>query len=101
MITLLIFLAVLGVLVLAHEFGHFYTAKRAGVTVEEFGVCFPPRLGGVWRDASGKYHFVWGNKELPNTNKKTVSANGHFLPVLPASNRLREWGYGRCAFSAE
>ncbi len=42
--TVLIFFIVLSVLVLAHEWGHFITAKRAGAKVEEFGFGFPPRL---------------------------------------------------------
>jgi regulator of sigma E protease len=42
--TILIFLIVLSVLVLVHEWGHFVTAKRAGAKVEEFGFGFPPRL---------------------------------------------------------
>ncbi len=43
-LTILTFLALLLVLVLAHEAGHFFAAKRAGVAVEEFGFGFPPRL---------------------------------------------------------
>lgn len=39
--TLLIFLLVLSVLVLVHEFGHFIVAKRGGVKVEEFGLGLP------------------------------------------------------------
>jgi len=31
-------------LVVVHEWGHFITARRSGVVVEEFGVGFPPRL---------------------------------------------------------
>lgn len=31
-------------LVVVHEFGHFITARRNGVDVEEFGIFFPPRL---------------------------------------------------------
>lgn len=42
--TILIFLIVLSVLVLAHEWGHFITAKRAGAKVEEFGFGFPPKV---------------------------------------------------------
>jgi regulator of sigma E protease len=38
------FLVVLGVLVLAHEFGHFIAAKASGVKVEEFSIGFPPRI---------------------------------------------------------
>ena len=49
MITLIIFIIVLSVLVLVHEFGHFIMAKRAGMKVEEFGFGFPPRAFGVKR----------------------------------------------------
>lgn len=43
---LIIFLIVLSILVIVHEFGHFIMAKRAGVLVEEFGFGLPPRLFG-------------------------------------------------------
>lgn len=43
-LTVILFLVLLSVLVLVHEFGHFIAAKRAGVGVEEFGIGFPPRL---------------------------------------------------------
>ena len=39
-IGLILFLS----LVVVHEFGHFIMARRGGVTVEEFGIGFPPRL---------------------------------------------------------
>ncbi|MBI2405782.1 site-2 protease family protein [Candidatus Microgenomates bacterium] len=42
--TLLIFLLILSILVLVHEFGHFIVAKLSGVKVEEFGIGFPPRI---------------------------------------------------------
>ncbi|MDO8581900.1 MAG: RIP metalloprotease RseP [bacterium] len=48
--TVLIFLIVFSVLVFVHEFGHFITAKKQGITVEEFGFGFPPRLlSKIWR----------------------------------------------------
>jgi regulator of sigma E protease len=43
-ITIIAFFAILGVLVLAHELGHFLTARASGVRVEEFGLGYPPRL---------------------------------------------------------
>ena len=49
LITIVAFLAVLVVLILAHELGHFATAKAFGVKVEEFGLGFPPRLFSVKR----------------------------------------------------
>jgi regulator of sigma E protease len=42
----LLFVVILVGLVLAHEFGHFLTAKAFGVKVLEFGVGFPPRAFG-------------------------------------------------------
>ncbi len=45
--TLIIFLAILAVLILVHESGHFIAAKKSGLTVEEFGFGFPPRLFGI------------------------------------------------------
>lgn len=42
--TIIVFLIVLSVLVLAHEWGHFITAKRSGAKVEEFGFGFPPKI---------------------------------------------------------
>lgn len=47
MITFLIFIAVIGVLVLVHEWGHFIMARRSGMRVDEFGFGFPPRLFGI------------------------------------------------------
>jgi regulator of sigma E protease len=56
--TVLAFIAVLVVLVLVHELGHFVAAKLAGITVEEFGIGFPPRIGSVmWRDT--RYSLNW------------------------------------------
>lgn len=43
-IAVLIFIAVLLVVVIAHELGHFFAAKAAGVKVLEFAIGFPPRL---------------------------------------------------------
>jgi regulator of sigma E protease len=56
--TVLAFVAVLVVLVLVHELGHFIVAKRAGITVQEFGVGFPPRIGSVvWHGT--RYSLNW------------------------------------------
>jgi len=42
--NIIIFLIILLVLVLVHEFGHFFAAKKFGIRVDEFGFGFPPRL---------------------------------------------------------
>lgn len=46
-LTIIIFVLVLGVFIFVHELGHFITAKRAGVKVEEFGFGLPPRIFGI------------------------------------------------------
>ncbi len=51
---ILIGLFMLVFLVTAHEFGHFLMARRNGVEVEEFGICFPPRAI-AWRKVDGKW----------------------------------------------
>ncbi|MEK7578165.1 MAG: RIP metalloprotease RseP [Patescibacteria group bacterium] len=49
MTTLIIFILVLGILILTHEWGHFIAARRSGLTVEEFGFGFPPRIFSIKR----------------------------------------------------
>lgn len=62
MLTLLAFIIILGILVLAHELGHFLTARIFGARVHEFGFGFPPRVVGVYRDANNKRKIIWGKK---------------------------------------
>ena len=45
-IQIIQFFLVLSVLILVHEAGHFFVAKKAGVKVEEFGFGIPPRIWG-------------------------------------------------------
>ena len=50
-ITVILFLVLLSVLVLAHEWGHYFTASKFKMKVEEFGLGYPPRI------------FSWKNKK--------------------------------------
>ncbi len=46
----LLIVPILAVLVIVHEFGHFFAARFFGVAVEEFGLGLPPRIiGRRWR----------------------------------------------------
>ena len=54
MTTILIFLAVLFVLILVHEWGHFIVAKLTGMRVDEFAIGFPPRLFS-WKRGETEY----------------------------------------------
>ncbi len=56
---LLAAIPVFGICVLVHEFGHFITAKWAGIRVEEFGLGFPPRLVGFRKRDSGGWEVIW------------------------------------------
>ena len=40
---ILVFILILSILILVHEFGHFITAKLLGMKVEEFGIGYPPK----------------------------------------------------------
>lgn len=44
MVTLVFVIIAISLLVLVHEWGHFYFARILGVRVEEFGFGFPPKL---------------------------------------------------------
>ena len=58
-------LLVLMILVTLHELGHFIAARRNGVRVLEFGICFPPRAVAWMKDPKTK---KW--KKIPRKDWK-------------------------------
>lgn len=64
LLTIIIFVLVLSILVFAHELGHFYTARRFGVRAEEFGLGFPPRVIGWYKNRSGRWRQVVGGRSV-------------------------------------
>lgn len=72
MASLLYFLAVLAILVVSHEFGHFIFAKKTGMGVHEFGFGFPPRFLGIQfkKGDRKKWRLVWGNRDLDETDEE-------------------------------
>jgi regulator of sigma E protease len=58
-ITVVLFLAILGILVVIHELGHFVTARLAGVRVLEFGLGFPPRARVLRSKGETLYTLNW------------------------------------------
>ncbi|MBA4336632.1 RIP metalloprotease RseP [bacterium] len=57
-ISAVAFVVVFSVIILVHEFGHFWTAKKVGIKVEEFGIGLPPRIWG--KKIKGTiYSFNW------------------------------------------
>lgn len=52
--TILLFIIVLLVTVLVHEWGHFIAARKSGMKVEEFGFGIPPKLWS-WKKGETEY----------------------------------------------
>ncbi len=50
---------ILAVLILVHEFGHFFAARAVGAKVEEFGIGIPPRMKGwVYKDVLWSLNWI-------------------------------------------
>lgn len=90
-ITLLIFIVVLGLLVFVHEFGHFISAKKMGAKVDEFGFGFPPRMAGVYKD--GK-KWKWVFRKTPKIDQTIYSVNwiplGGFVKIKGEEGEHKE-----------
>jgi regulator of sigma E protease len=57
-ITILVFVLILSLLVLIHEGGHFFMARKMGIKVEEFGFGFPPKMFSIKRGET-EYSINW------------------------------------------
>jgi len=58
-LAVLSFFVVIGPLIFFHEMGHFLAARRFGVTVEEFGIGYPPRMLTLFERKGTKYTLNW------------------------------------------
>jgi regulator of sigma E protease len=58
-VTVLVFILILGGLVIIHELGHFVTARLARVRVLEFGIGFPPRAKVLASGGETLYTLNW------------------------------------------
>ncbi len=96
---LLAAIPVFGLCVLVHEFGHFITAKWAGIRVDEFGIGFPPRLVGFRKRDSGGWEVIFclsvvsyvclGRMEMSTTQTATMTHKA--LLQNPRANALLSW----------
>jgi regulator of sigma E protease len=60
LITAVAFILIFSVLILVHEWGHFFFARKAGIKVEEFGIGLPPRAKKLFKDKKGTiYSLNW------------------------------------------
>jgi len=57
-IAIISFIVILGLLIFVHELGHFVTAKKSGVKVDEFGFGYPPRIWG-FKKGETLYSINW------------------------------------------
>ncbi|MCX8004638.1 MAG: RIP metalloprotease RseP, partial [Burkholderiaceae bacterium] len=62
MLTVVAFLVALGILIVIHEFGHYYVARRCGVKVLRFSVGFGRPL---WRTVAGADRTEWVIGAIP------------------------------------
>lgn len=101
--TILATLAIIVVLVLVHELGHFVAAKLCGITVQEFGIGFPPRIAStIWRGT--RYSVNWiplggfvkmlgedGEGEAERMREQGLSASAVDRAMAGAFNRKPIW----------
>lgn len=84
--TIIIFVLTLSLLVVVHEWGHFFAARRCGVRVHEFALGFPPRISAIRKKASGKGWQVLG-REVPDF--ETHPSTTYSLNALPLGGFVR------------
>ena len=80
LVTLIVFVAILALLVLAHEAGHFVAARKNGIKVDEFGFGLPPRIFGAHVSRNG-WKWIWGGRELTDAEKQ--SGTVYSLNLIP------------------
>ncbi|NQU77321.1 RIP metalloprotease RseP [Candidatus Falkowbacteria bacterium] len=98
LITIIVFVAVLGLLVFVHELGHFFASRKFGVKAEEFGFGLPPRIFGYVK-IDGKWKFVKGKDKNEQGEKRQYqntiwSLNwipvGGFVEIKGQDGQIRE-----------
>ncbi len=57
--SIILFVVILAVLIVVHEFGHFLVAKLFGIRVDEFGVGYPPKALTLFTWMGTKFTLNW------------------------------------------
>lgn len=70
-LTIVIFIIVLSAIVFVHEAGHFFTSRLFGVKAEEFGLGFPPRAIGTYKNKKGKRIWIFNNRSVESLESST------------------------------
>ena len=76
--NIIIFVIILLVLVVSHEFGHFIVAKKSGIRVDEFSFGFPPK--------------IWGKK---------IGETTYNINALPLGGYVKIYGQGSDDFPGQ
>ena len=111
MFTVIIFIIILGVLIFVHELGHFLVARRNGITAEEFGFGFPPRIIGIqtWRVKELRKIAEEEKKEIKIQDivseegeviKETITDEKKEIDVVSSKRKWR-WVWGKQSVSEE
>lgn len=96
MTGILVFIAVLGVLVAFHEFGHFIAAKACNVYVDRFSVGMPPRIFGIKIGETdycigalplGGFVKMAGQEDAPLDDEQREKEYGHVPPERWFNNK--------------
>lgn len=94
-LTIVVGIVALSVLIIVHELGHFFAAKATGISVEEFGIGFPPRAyGRKWRGTIYSINWIpFGgfNKiagEVDPTVPKGLASRGYGIRLLVLSGGI-------------
>lgn len=119
LIPIIEFVLMLSFLVIIHELGHFITARRFKIKIEEFGVGYPPRARTLFHWKGIPFTLNWipvggfvrmeGEDGNPVDEKKDVSTKHEFSPFNTRSAPKRfivviagaavNFVFGVCAFA--
>ena len=90
--SIILFLVVLFILILVHEWGHFIVAKKTGMRVDEFGIGFPPKIFGIKRGETeytfnwlpiGGFVKIWGENGEEDTKELTKAERARAFGARP------------------
>jgi len=99
LLSILIFILVLGLLIFFHELGHFFAAKACGIYVDRFSLGMPPRLFGVRLGETdycigalpiGGYVKMAGQEDAPLSEEEREETYGH-VPENRWFNKKPVW----------
>lgn len=78
--SVVIFIIILALLIIVHEFGHFIVAKKGGIRVDEFGLGYPPKAKTLFRRNGTDFTLNWlpfgGFVKIFGENPDDESLNG-------------------------